>query len=100
MSRPDWVKCIAHTHAGLRLGNPWKQDGTRDAGEARLAWCGRDIRHEFHFVSVDHALYNTGNGGRLTTCPGCAKAVKIALHEAVEGAFDTALSKLLQSEDK
>lgn len=100
MTRPDHIKCIVHTHADLRLGNPWKPDGTRDRGEGYLAWCGRDVRHEFHFVNVDHALYNTGTGGYLTACPECINAINKAAQEAAEGAYDTDLYKLLKREAK
>jgi hypothetical protein len=57
--RPEYITCIAETHAE-RVGR---------------SWCGRDVRHEFHFIDIDHAAYNAQNEGRLLTCPECAQKV-------------------------
>lgn len=61
--RPDYVKCIAHTHAQL-IGN---------------SWCGRDVRMEWAFRDVDHAASNGRQGGYLVACPACAAAAIAAL---------------------
>lgn len=94
--RAEWIKCIAHTHAGLRWGNPWKPDGTRDEGHAYLAWCGRDVRHEFSFTSIDHALYSVAQGDHLVACKGCIAAINEAAQAAAEGRFGGPLAKLLE----
>ena len=63
MSRPDHVKCIAHTHAELE-------------GQS---WCGRKIDGvEWAFVDVDHAAYAARSGERLTPCEGCVAEVAAA----------------------
>ena len=61
--RPDWVRCIAHTHADL-------------AGQA---WCGRDVAGGWAFVDAAHAAENGRKGGRLVACPACAESVAAAL---------------------
>lgn len=57
--RPDYVKCIQHTHADLK-------------GQA---WCGRLCSMEWVFQSLDHATYNAASGGYLVACPECVHAV-------------------------
>lgn len=69
MSRPDFIKCIEHTHAD-KVGQ---------------SWCGRDVRLEFRFENIDHAAYNALNGGRLLICPDCAGA---ALEAVSRGKYD------------
>lgn len=54
------VTCITDTH-----------------GEANGAtWCGKPKdQFDFRFMDIDHAAMNGRNGGRLTVCPKCRKAV-------------------------
>lgn len=62
--RPEYVKCIKHTHAEKQ-------------GEA---WCGRQIEcFEFAFGDIEHAAYNAIAEGRLLACPECVTAVAAAL---------------------
>ena len=63
--RPDYIKCIADTHAD----NKGK------------TWCGRTLVMEFAFVDIDHAAMNGRNKGRLVVCPECRDAVIAALQE-------------------
>ena len=64
--RGENVKCIATGH----VDHPGK------------AWCGRYIGMEFHFQDAGHAALNGLAGGPLTTCPGCAAAVTLAMQGA------------------
>lgn len=60
MERPDYIKCIRHTHEEMKT----------------TSWCGRYIpRSEWYFVDIDHAAYNAMNGGRLVACEGCVSKV-------------------------
>lgn len=61
--RPDYIKCIRHTHEKMKT----------------TSWCGREIpRSEWHFVDIDHAAYNVMSGGRLLACESCiSKIVEI-----------------------
>lgn len=38
-------------------------------------WCGMDAKNKWCFVSVDHAVYNRINEGRIIACKRCLKAV-------------------------
>lgn len=39
-------------------------------------WRGKPAdRMDFRFMDIDHAAMNGRNGGRLTVCPQCRKAV-------------------------
>jgi hypothetical protein len=39
-------------------------------------WCGKPAdRMDFRFMEIDHAAMNGRNGGRLTVCPQCRKAI-------------------------
>lgn len=68
-NRPDWLKCIRHTHVE----------------KERLSWCGRDVGKpnalgcEWTFVNLDHAAYANANGTRLLPCPACVKVACAAL---------------------
>lgn len=62
-AHPDYVKCIAHTREE-KLGE---------------SWCGRALSNEWHFTSIEHAIYNALDGGRLVACPACIEAVRRAL---------------------
>lgn len=60
MKRPEWIKCIRHTHAD-------QKDST---------WCGRKVEAaEFCFVDADHAAYAVRNKDRLIPCLKCAEAI-------------------------
>ena len=60
MSRPDYVHCIL-----------------REYGEHPvMSWCGRNVSAEFHFMDIDHAVFNAEQEGRLLICPECAEIVK------------------------
>lgn len=68
---PEYVVCIKHTHED----------------KPNTSWCGNRLwSHEFNFQSVDHALYNGLNGGRLQTCNECSLAVTQALNAGTYGA--------------
>ncbi|MBA1366799.1 hypothetical protein [Burkholderia gladioli] len=54
----DYVHCIGRTHVDFY-------------GQS---WCGRNIRSEFHFLDLDHAVENNRQGGRLVPCPACVAA--------------------------
>lgn len=61
MSRPDYIKCVAETYAG----------------KEHLSWCGRHVKHEFHFENIDHLAYTLLTEGRLMGCKKCvAKIMK------------------------
>ena len=63
-NRPDWIKCIAHTHADY-LGQPW-------CGAASTGIAG----HRAFFQSLDHAAYAIKNESRLVPCPECLEAAR------------------------
>ena len=63
---PTTSACIRHTHADM----------------TRTSWCGRQIgTFEWVFVSVDHALYNQMNQGRIMPCDACMAAIIEVLGE-------------------
>jgi hypothetical protein len=66
MKRPDYVHCIEQYRVTKK--------GT--------SWCGRDIAMGFKFVSIDHAVQNEANKGRLMACPDCVSAVSALLNKA------------------
>lgn len=68
MSRPEYIRCIADNHV--------QNDGK--------SWCGRWIKLELHFQSIDHATLNGRNEGRLVACPECAAAIIAALSNGQE----------------
>lgn len=96
-ARPEWVKCIAHGHAALRMGNPWQPDGTRGIGEPLLAWCGRDVRHEWTFTSIEHAAYTHAHGDYLMACSECLDAVEDVLSDIEAGCIPKKLAALLEA---
>ena len=54
--RPEYVQCIRHT----------------DAEHPHESWCGRTLwRHDLAFESIDHAVYNAQQEGRLLACSSC-----------------------------
>lgn len=62
--RPDWIKCVRHTHEDLKT----------------QSWCGRRLEvFEFAFMDADHAAENGRQGGRLVACGECAAAITAAL---------------------
>lgn len=56
--RPDYVKCIQHTHADLKA----------------QTWCGRPCSLEWVFQNLDHAAYNAKSKGYLVACQECVRA--------------------------
>jgi len=61
---PEWVRCIAHTHADL----------------PNKSWCGKDLqRHDKAFLNIDHAAYAARAEDRLVACAECVEAVCQAL---------------------
>ncbi len=56
--RPDNVHCVK-----------------LDVAESEESWCGKWIATKFHFMSVDHALSEAANNGRLLICPECADKI-------------------------
>lgn len=73
MTRPEWVTCIARTHAAHK----------------GASWCGRRIVMEFHFTGLDHAAENGAQQGRLVACPHCLKAATKALRNGLEPEDET-----------
>lgn len=62
--RPDWIKCIRHTHEEMKT----------------TSWCGRQLwGYEWAFVDIDHAVYNAMNSGRLLACKECVAKVVATL---------------------
>jgi hypothetical protein len=64
LDRPEYVKCVKHTHADKQ-------------GES---WCGRMISSEFAFDGVEAAAYEGLRGGRLLVCPQCLEKIEAALN--------------------
>lgn len=61
--RPEWVKCIKHTHEEKKT----------------TSWCGREVSMEWAFVDLDHAAYSNLNQDRLIPCKKCVRAAIKAL---------------------
>lgn len=71
--RPEYIKCIAHTHAD-KIGQ---------------SLCGRAIgskgpdgelrAREFVFIAIDHWFYNEVAGGRLIGCNDCLDTIRKAV---------------------
>lgn len=38
--------------------------------------CGKDVREEWNFTSIDHAFNTLRNKGRLLPCKACARVVR------------------------
>ncbi len=58
--RPDYIHCIAHTHADKK----------------RTTYCGRKIESfEWVFNGIDHAANTRMNKDSLLVCPQCRDAV-------------------------
>ncbi len=55
MTRPEHVTCVMK--------------------KSPLAWCGRHVANEFHFVDANHAALSQEMGNRLTVCAACAKQI-------------------------
>ncbi len=53
----DWDYCLTHN----------KPTG--------VSWCGTSVKSKWNFVTVDHALYNRLNVGRLLVCQACWDAI-------------------------
>ena len=66
--RPEWVKCIQHTHEEKK----------------HTTWCGREHAWgEFLFQSIDHAAYTVMAEDRLQPCRACCEAVTAMLAKTV-----------------
>ncbi|MBW5285982.1 hypothetical protein [Burkholderia gladioli] len=88
--RHDYVHCIGRTHRDFY-------------GQS---WCGRNIRSEFHFLDLDHAVENNRQGGRLVPCAACVAAATAyfaspapAISES-EDARDAARYRWLRDENR
>lgn len=59
-SRPDYIKCIQHTHADL----------------SKTSWCGKKIySFDWVFQDIDHAVYSVQSGSRQVPCPDCVNKI-------------------------
>lgn len=57
--RPDYVKCIRHTHEYYN----------------NKSWCGKPVASfDWTFTDLDHAAYSLVDKSRLIPCPDCIKA--------------------------
>jgi hypothetical protein len=63
-NRPEYIRCIAHTHADY-LGQPW-------CGAASAGIAG----HRAFFQSLDHAAYAIRAQSRLVPCPEYLEAAR------------------------
>lgn len=68
MSRAEYVKCV-------RLNKD-------------KSWCGRYINSEVIFLSIDHAVLNGFNLGRLVACPACRLKIKLCLDHHLKNNSD------------
>ena len=58
--RPEYIRCIQHTHAE-------KQN---------TSWCGKQVySFDLPFQDIDHATYSVMNGSRLVPCPDCVNSI-------------------------
>jgi hypothetical protein len=59
-SRPDYIKCIQHTHADL----------------PKTSWCGEKLSSfDWVFRDIDHAVYSVQFGSRNIPCPECLNKI-------------------------
>jgi hypothetical protein len=59
-NRPEWIRCIKHTHV-------YKQN---------TSWCGERLSNfDKPFQDIDHATYTVKNEGRLVPCPKCVDTI-------------------------
>ena len=66
-NRPEYIKCIQHTHADL----------------LKTSWCGEQLSglHYWAFQNIDHAVYSVQQGSRQVPCPDCLKKIYEVLGE-------------------
>ena len=83
MSRPEYIACIADGHAD-------------NAGKS---WCGRHIRSEFHFVSIDHAAISGRNENRLVACSECTAEIKKSLSNGQVDTTPGSTLKVMRGQD-
>jgi hypothetical protein len=58
--RPEYIRCIQHTHAEKQ----------------KTSWCGEQLSSfDWVFQDIDHATYNVMSGGRQVPCPECLNAI-------------------------
>ena len=56
LERPEYIRCIQHTHAELQ----------------KTSWCGRKLySFDWVFQDIDHAVYSVQSGSRQIPCPEC-----------------------------
>lgn len=55
--RPEYVTCIV-------------------SADGKHSLCGRYVKYEFHFTSLEHARATVEGGSRLVPCEACLKAEK------------------------
>jgi hypothetical protein len=59
-NRPEYIRCIQHTHADLPT----------------TSWCGEKYSSfDWVFQDIDHAVYSVLNGSRQVPCPDCLKKI-------------------------
>ena len=67
--RPEYIRCIQHTHADL----------------PKTSWCGEQLSglqsQYWAFQNIDHAVYSVQQGSRLIPCPDCLKKIYEVLGE-------------------
>lgn len=65
MNRPDYIKCVRHTHEDFR----------------GKSWCGRPVYNfDWVFCDLDHAAHSQMNESRLLPCPECLRSATDALN--------------------
>ena len=67
--RPEYIRCILHTHADL----------------PKTSWCGEQLSglqsQYWAFQNIDHAVYSVQQGSRQVPCPDCLKKIYEVLGE-------------------
>ena len=62
-NRPEYIRCIQHTHADL----------------SKTSWCGEELSglqsQYWAFQNIDQAVYSVQEGSRLIPCPDCLKKI-------------------------
>lgn len=59
-SRPEYIRCIQHTHADL----------------LKTSWCGEKLSSfDWVFQDIDHAIYSVQSGSRQVPCPDCLNKI-------------------------
>lgn len=67
LERPEYIKCIQHTHAELQ----------------KTSWCGRKLySFDWAFQDIDHAVYSVQSGSCQIPCPECLDKIYGVLKNA------------------